>query len=398
MNNITTSIAQSLFNNENNLPAFEQVVTEFFRSELESSLNEILAYELTAFLDYEKYARSDNVNSRNGSYSRKMDTKFGSITLKIPRDRLGEFYTAFIPKYKRRDSSTEATILSLFEKGMTNSEIVSVIEELCGARYSGQTISNITDHALDCIDAFKKRTLNKEYAVVFLDGTAMALRRDTVSKEMVHIALGITVEGTKEILGYLTAPCESAEAWKELLQDIKDRGVEKVSLFCTDGLSGMEEAINDLFPRSNIQRCMVHIQRNIKSKCRVKDQSDIMSDFKTVYKADDKEEAQAKFNEFLEKWGKKYPKIKGSLEKTSNLFTFYDYPESVRSTIYTTNLIEANNKQLKRNFKKKEQFPNEQAQEKYLVSEFNKYNQKNMGRVHKGFGKTVRSDWFKDEG
>ncbi len=173
-----------------------------------------MAYELTAFLDYEKYARSDNANCRNGSYSRKIDTKFGSITVKIPRDRLGEFYTSFLPKYKRRDESTEATILSLFEKGLTNSEIAAMIQELCGVKYSRQTISNITDHVIESIDAFKNRTLNDEYAVIYLDGTAMAMRRDTVSKEMVHIALGVRTDGTKEILGYLIAPTESALAPK----------------------------------------------------------------------------------------------------------------------------------------------------------------------------------------
>ena len=127
--------------------------------------------------------------------------------------------------------------MDLFEEGMSHSEICSMIQKLCGARYSKQTISNITDKALECVDSFKNRILNKEYAVVYLDGTSMPLRRDTVSREMVHIALGITVEGTKEILGYMIAPNESAEIWEELLKDLKSRGVERISLFCTDGLS-----------------------------------------------------------------------------------------------------------------------------------------------------------------
>ena len=203
MNYFTTELMKNLFANENNLPAFEQTVTELFRSQLEKSLNEILAYELTAFLDYERYERSDNLNSRNGSYQRKLDTKYGQITLNFPRDRLGEFYTSLISRYRRRDFSTEETILDLYEEGMTNTEIANIIQKLCGTRYSKQTISNITDKALESIESFKNRPLNKEYAVVFLDGTSMALRRDTVAKEMVHIGLGITVEGTKEILGYL---------------------------------------------------------------------------------------------------------------------------------------------------------------------------------------------------
>lgn len=396
MNYFTTELMKNLFANENNLPAFEQTVTELFRSQLEKSLNEILAYELTAFLDYERYERSDNLNSRNGSYQRKLDTKYGQITLNIPRDRLGEFYTSLIPRYRRRDFSTEETILDLYEEGMTNTEIANIIQKLCGTRYSKQTISNITDKALESIESFKNRPLNKEYAVVFLDGTSMALRRDTVAKEMVHIGLGITLEGTKEILGYLNAPTESAEAWSQLLYSFKDRGLERVSLFCMDGLSGMENVIEDIFPQSNIQRCLVHIQRNISNKARVADRKQIATDFKQVYKSRDKKTAQKELDSFIGKWGKKYPSISKSLISNQHLFTFYDYPESVRSTIYTTNLIEGNNKQLKRNFKKKEQFPNEQSQEKYLVCEFNKYNEKHMNHVHRGFGQTVRSDWFKD--
>ena len=143
MNYFTTSLMKNLFSNDNNLPAFEQAVTELFRSELEKSLNEILAYELTAFLDYEPYARTNNENSRNGSYQRKFDPKYGTITLNIPRDRMGEFFTSLLPKYRRRDLFTETTILDLFEEGMSHSEICSMIQKLCGARYSKQTISNI---------------------------------------------------------------------------------------------------------------------------------------------------------------------------------------------------------------------------------------------------------------
>ena len=396
MNYFTTSLMKSLFTNDNNLPAFEQAVSELFRSELEKSLNEILAYELTAFLDYEPYQRTDSQNSRNGFYERKLDTKYGPLTLRIPRDRLGEFFTSLIPKYRRRDFSTEATILDLFEEGMSNSEICTIIRKLCGHHYSKQTISNITDKTLECIDSFKNRTLNKEYPVIYLDGTSMALRRDTVSREMVHIALGITLEGTKEILGYKIAPNESSEIWKELLEDLRSRGVERVSLFCTDGLSGMENVISESFPASNIQRCLVHIQRNLCAKTRVSDRKEVANDFKEVYRSKTKEDASSAFDQFIEKWKHKYPSMVKSLSNNENLFTFYDYPECIRQTIYSTNLIEGNNKQLKRSFKKKEQFPTEQSEEKYLVIQFNRYNEKNKNHIHRGFGQTIREDWFKD--
>ena len=394
MNYFTTSLMKKLFTNENNLPAFELAISELFRSELEKSINDILEYELTAFLDYEKYSRSDNYNSRNGSYQRKLDTKYGQLTLKIPRDRFGEFFSVMVPRYQRRDLSTEQTIIDLYDKGMTNNEIASIVKNLCGIHYSKQTISNITDKVIANVEAFKNRPLSKEYAVIYADATCMALRRDTVSKEAVHIAIGITPEGTKEILGYSIAPIESSENWQELFENFRTRGLEKVSLFCIDGLAGMETVIEECFPMAKIQRCLVHVSRNISKKVRVSDRKEVLQDFKEVYQSKTKTKAEEELKQFIKEWKRKYPKVIETLEKNEHLFTYYSYPESVRSSIYTTNLIEGYNKQLKKSFKKKEQFPNEQSMEKYLVSQFEQYNLKHMNRVHKGFGKVRYDEWF----
>ena len=190
MNYFTTSLMKNLFTNENNLPAFELAISELFRSELEKSINDILEYELIAFLDYEKYSRSDNYNSRNGSYQRKLDTKYGQLTLKIPRDRFGEFFSVMVPRYQRRDLSTEQTIIDLYDKGMTNNEIASIVKNLCGIHYSKQTISNITDKVIANVEALKTRPLSKEYAVIYADATCMG---HSVQRS-VHIAIGITPE------------------------------------------------------------------------------------------------------------------------------------------------------------------------------------------------------------
>lgn len=394
MNYFTTSLMKNLFTNDNNLPVFEQAVSELFRSELEKSINEILEYELTSFLDYERYDRSDNDNSRNGCYYRKLDTKYGILNLRIPRDRLGEFYSVLIPKYQRRDHSTNQTIIDLYQAGLTNSEIATMVQKLCGATYSKQTVSNITDKVITNIEAFKNRPLSKEYAVVYTDATCLSLRRDTVNKEAVHIAIGITVEGTKEILGYSIAPNESAEIWTELLNSFKQRGLERISLICTDGLQGMENVISETFPQAKIQRCIVHICRNISAKVRVSDRKGILDDFKEVYNSKTKEQAETTLNGFKDKWKRKYPQVIKILENNHHLFTYFDYPKEVRSSIYTTNLIEGVNKQIKRKFKSKEQFPTEQSMEKYLVSQFEQYNDKFMNRVHRGFGQTTRDQWF----
>lgn len=394
MNYFTTSLMKNLIANDNNLPLFEEAVAELFRSELEKSINEILEHELTLFLDYERYDRSNNEDYRNGSYIRTFNTKYGVLNIKMPRDRLGLFYSSLLPKYRRHDHSTDQTIIDLFDKGLSNQDISSIVNHLCGASYSKQTVSNITDKCIENIDKFKSRQLSKEYAVVYTDATCMALRRDTVAKEAVHIAVGITVEGTKEILGYSIAPNESAEIWKELLEDFKSRGLESVSLFCTDGLAGMEEVIEQTFPAAKIQRCLVHISRNIAAKVRVTDRKEILDDFKEVYNASKLEEALSNLETFTSKWKRKYPRVIDILDKNTHLLTYFDYPKEVRHSIYSTNLIEGFNKQLKKKFKLKEQFSTETSMEKYLVSQFNQYNEKFMNRIHKGFGLVGRDQWF----
>ena len=396
MNYFTSSNMKNLFTNENNLPLFEEAISELFRSELEKSINEILEYELTSFLDYERYDRSDNNDYRNGSYQRRFNTRYGILNINMPRDRLGEFYSSLLPRYQRHDHSTDKTILDLFQSGLSNSDIASIVEKLCGASYSKQTVSNITDKCIGNIEAFKNRRLSSEYAIVYTDATCMSLRRDTVAKEAVHIAVGIRIDGGREILGYAIAPNESAETWKELLNSFKERGLERISLICTDGLAGMESVIEETFPQSKTQRCLVHVSRNICAKVRVKDRKEILDDFKEVYNAKDKSLALQSLGELKNKWIKRYPKVIEMLEKNEHMLTFFDYPKEVRHSIYTTNLIEGINKQIKRKFKIKEQFPTEQSMEKYLVSQFNQYNDKFMNRVHRGFGQTMREQWFND--
>ena len=396
MNHFTTLLIRNLLNNEHNLPEFESVLSEVFRQQLEEAVNDVLSYELDQFLGYERYKHTDKKDSRNGfKPERKIDTKYGPITIRMPRDRLGLFMSSLIPAYMRRTQETENSIIDLFDLGLTNSEITEAVEKMFGAKVSRGTVSNITNRIISNIDSFKNRRLAKEYAVVYIDATMMPLRRDTVQKEAVHIALGIRTDGTKEIIDYSIAPNESKTNWKEMIESIRERGVERVALFCTDGLNGMEEVIASVYPMSRIQRCLLHVQRNISSKCRVSDRAEITEDFKAVYTASDKNTAQNQLANFNRKWSRKYPKIIESLRSNTNMFTFYDFPKEIRSSIYTTNMIESYNKQLKRHFKAKEQFPTELSEEKFLVSQFERYNEKFLNRIHKGFGK-ITDFWFSD--
>ncbi|HIF1022962.1 TPA: IS256 family transposase [Enterococcus faecium] len=378
MPNFTTEIMETLINKGD--------LDELFRCHLELAVNSLLQAELTAFLDYEKYDRAgfNSGNSRNGNYSRSFRTEYGELNLVIPRDRNGKFSQQTLPAYKRTNDSLETTIIQLFQKGITMSEISELIEKMYGHHYTPQTISNMTKIVSEDIIAFKERSLESRYSVIFMDATHIPLKRQTVSKEAVYIVIGIRLDGTKEVLGFSLAPTESAYVWKEILQDLKDRGLKEVLLVVTDGLSGINDSIHSVYPNAQFQQCCVHISRNIAHKVRVSDRQEICSDFKLVYQASSKEEANNQIRFMIDKWKKQYPRVVKLLMNPA-ILTFYNFPPSIRRTIYSTNLIEGFNKQLKKYTKRKEQFPNEVSLERFLVSQFNNYNQKFLCRVHKGF-------------
>ncbi|MDV4491076.1 IS256 family transposase [Enterococcus faecium] len=378
MPNFTTEIMETLINKGD--------LDELFRCHLELAVNSLLQAELTAFLDYEKYDRAgfNSGNSRNGNYSRSFRTEYGELNLVIPRDRNGKFSQQTLPAYKRTNDSLETTIIQLFQKGITMSEISELIEKMYGHHYTPQTISNMTKIVSEDIIAFKERSLESRYSVIFMDATHIPLKRQTVSKEAVYIVIGIRLDGTKEVLGFSLAPTESAYVWKEILQDLKDRGLKEVLLVVTDGLSGINDSIHSVYPNAQFQQCCVHISRNIAHKVRVSDRQEICSDFKLVYQASSKEEANNQIRFMTRKWKKQYPRVVKLLMNPA-ILTFYNFPPSIRRTIYSTNLIEGFNKQLKKYTKRKEQFPNEESLERFLVSQFNNYNQKFLCRVHKGF-------------
>ncbi|WP_326716648.1 IS256 family transposase [Vagococcus jeotgali] len=378
MNNFTTEIMETLINKGD--------LDDLFRHHLELAINSLLKAELTAFLDYEKYDRSgfNSGNSRNGNYSRSFKTEYGELNLVIPRDRNGEFSQQTLPAYKRTNDSLETTIIQLFQKGITMSEISDLIEKMYGHYYTPQTISNISKIVSEDVLAFKERTLEAKYSVVFMDATHIPVKRKTVAKEAIYIVIGIRLDGTKEVLGFTIAPTESAYIWKEILQDLKDRGLEEVLLVVTDGLSGIHDSIHSVYPNAQFQQCCVHISRNIAHKVRVSDRQEVCNDFKLVYQAASKEEAMNQISFMIDKWKKQYPRVVKLLLNPA-ILTFYNFPPSIRRTIYSTNLIEGFNKQLKKYTKRKEQFPNEESLERFLVSQFNEYNQKFLGRVHKGF-------------
>ena len=380
MSNLNTELMETLLKNDS--------LDEFFRSHLEKAINDLLQNELTAFLGYEKYSVEGygTGDSRNGSYTRSLDTKYGKLELVIPRDRKGWFDQKLIPDYARRTDDLETTIITLYRKGITTREIADLIEKLYGHHYSPATVSNITEAVQTQVQAFHNRPLSERYVVIFMDATYLNVRRDSVAKEPLHVLLGITPEGNREVLDYALYPTESAANYEEMLVNLKNRGVKQVLLFASDGLQGMRDAVKRQFPESEHQQCWVHLSRTVSRYIRQKDRKAVLGDLKKVYQAVDAEKAQKELEAFLEKYKHTYPRLHKVFDQAEpSLFQFYKFPEPIRSSLYTTNLIERNNKGLKHTAKVKEQFPNEDSLDRYACCYYSDTNRKYADRAQRGF-------------
>ena len=233
-----------------NFLAQKQDIDEFFRTSLETAMNDLLQAELSAFLGYEPYDKVgyNSGNSRNGSYSRQFETKYGTVQLSIPRDRNGNFSPALLPAYGRRDDHLEEMVIKLYQTGVTTREISDIIERMYGHHYSPATISNISKATQENVAAFHERSLEANYSVLFLDRTYLPLRHGTVSKECIHIVLGMTPEGQKAVLGYGIAPNENNASWSTLLDKLQNQGIEQVSLVVTDGFKRLEQIVSQAYP------------------------------------------------------------------------------------------------------------------------------------------------------
>lgn len=379
MSNLNTELMNTLLKNES--------IEEFFRQQLETAINALLQCELSAFLGYEKHDSNGwgSGNNRNGSYTRLFDTRYGTLNLVIPRDRNGEFQQQTVPKHQRKEDALETTVIQLYQKGITTREISDLIEKMYGHHYSAQTVSNITQSVIEQVEAFHSRAVSDKYAVIYCDATFLNLRRDTVAKEALHVILGITPEGYKEVLDYALYPSESAANYEEMLMNLKNRGLEQVLLFVSDGLAGLKEAFTRQFPKAKHQSCWVHLDRTVSRLVRNNDRKTILADLKKVYTQNTSEKADAELNDFLEKYRSKYKKLDTIFSSRDSLYSFYKFPSSIRASIYTSNLIENNNKGLKHRAKLKEQFPNEDALERFVCSYYCEYNRTHSTRIHRGF-------------
>lgn len=379
MSDFNTKILEALLKNDS--------IEEIFRQELENALNQLFVIELDAFLNYDKYDPSgyNSGNSRNGSYTRILHTEYGDLHLMIPRDRIGEFHQRTIPPYKRNTDTLENSIIQMYSHGITTREISDLIEKMYGQYYTAQTVSNIARAVESNVQAFHNRPINKQYAVIYCDATYLSVRRDSVAKEALHIIVGITPDGIKEVLDFALFPSESAANYKSMLEHLKGYGLEDVLLFVTDGLKGIRDAVLTVYPKAKYQACWTHLCRNVLKYVRAKDKAVVMEDLKPVYSSKNREDAINALYDFMKKYQGIYPRVIDVLNDLDSLFTFYAFPEKIQRSIYTTNLIENFNKNLKRGTKRKEQFPNEDSLERYVCTFCMDYNKQFGERVHRGF-------------
>jgi transposase-like protein len=332
---------------------------------LSETLEGMLNAELDEELGYSKYdyksKRTDN--TRNGSTSKKVKSKLGEIEVKTPRDRDGIFEPRILKKRQTDISGIDDQIISMYAKGMTNRDIETHINDIYGFNASPSLISRITDKVLPLAKEWQNRPLESVYAIMFLDAIHFNVRKDaTVVKKAVYIAIGINLEGEKDVLGMWIGENESSRFWLNVVTEMRNRGVKDVLIASVDGLNGFSDAIRSVFPKTEIQRCILHQIRNSTKYISYKDLKEFMSDLKLVYKAATEDAALYQLDVLDEKWSKKYfNAVKSWQNNWDELSTYFKYPPEIRKLIYTTNNIENFNRQLRKVTKPKTVYPTDDS-------------------------------------
>ena len=360
---------------------FKETIAEFMEKGLDAELEDELGYS-----KYD-YRNKETENSRNGHSSKTLRTSFGDVEVSVPRDRKSEFEPQLLKKNQTSISQDiEEKILSMYAKGMTTGDIEAHIRDIYGIDVSDSTVSRITDKILPVAKEWQQRPLESVYAVVFLDAIHYHVRSEgQVVKKAVYIAIGINLDGRKSVLGMWVGENESAKFWTTVLNGLRNRGVEDIFIACTDNLTGFSAAIEAVFPKTEVQNCIIHQLRNSSRYVSYKDLKALMADLKAVYGAVDEQAALDALDVFSEHWDKKYPRISQSWrDNWANLSTYFKYPQEVRRLIYTTNAIEGFNRQLRKVTKSKSVFPTDDSLFKMLYLAMMDITKKWTGR---------RQDW-----
>lgn len=344
----------------------EALIKQFMQRFYESALQG----ELEHHLGYSKGEKSEETkgNQRNGYSSKSINTESGKIDINVPRDRTGEFEPEIIPKHSRRLPGFNDKVLYLYAQGLTQQEIADQLKDLYHTEVSQELISKVTDMVNEDVKEWRNRPLDSVYPIIYLDALVVKVRSDgAVSNHAVYVALGVDLEGHKEVLGLWVSQNEGAKFWLRVLTELQNRGLEDILIACIDGLSGFSEAITSVYPQTQVQSCIVHAVRNSLKFVSWKERKKVAADLKKIYQSPTREAAEQELQEFRKNWDEKHPIIgqqwENNWEKLSVLFS---YPADIRKAIYTTNAIESLHHSLRRVLKHKKSFPNEESMMKVL--------------------------------
>lgn len=337
--------------------------SELFHSIKKEVVERILEREMEVQIGYEKHDSSPSSNRRNGTSDKTIITETGPVNIAIPRDRDGAFEPLLIPKHQRRFPEMDEKIISMYARGMSVRDIQATLEELYGVKASPELISNVTDEVLETVTLWQNRPLSILYPIMYLDAIQVKIKdQNQVVNKAVYLAIGVTMDGLKEILGLWVSQNEGSKFWLQILTELKNRGVKDIFIACCDGLTGFPDAINAVFPKTQIQLCIVHLVRNSLKYVPWKHMKAVAHDLKAIYTSATEEQALQALEDFENKWGKAYPTIAPMWRRHwHHIMTFLAYPDFIRKAIYTTNAIEAINRQIRKIIKTKGLFPNDQA-------------------------------------
>ena len=335
---------------------FQQMLTKIT---VEAALNA----ELDDHLGFERHEQSEADNNRNGYASKTNRTEAGQFELDTPRDRAGSFEPKLVKKHQRRFTSMDDKIIFLYAQGMTTREIVTTVKEMYGADVSATLISKVTDAVIEQVIEWPSRPLDAVYPIIYLDCIVVKIRQDKkVINKAIYLALGVNMEGHKELLGLWLSENEGAKFWLNVLTELQNRGVKDILIACVDGLKGFPDAINIAFPETQIQLCIVHMVRNSMKYVPWKDYKAVTADLKKIYKSVTEDEALLELDNFSNRWDDKYPQLSRSWRSHwHNLNTLFGYPEDIRRAIYTTNAIESMNSVVRKAIKKRKLFPTDDS-------------------------------------
>src|SRR6201998_502470 len=326
--------------------------------------------ELTHHLGYEKHEPAGHLsgNSRNGTSRKTLKGDFGEAEIEVPRDRNGTFEPQIVPRHERRFTGFDDKILSMYARGMTTREIQGHLQEIYGVEVSPSLISEVTDAVIEELKAWQTRPLEPLYPILFLDALMVKMRHDgRVENRAVYVAIGIGLDGRKDVLGLWTSANEGGKFWLQELTDLRNRGVKDIFIACVDGLKGFPQAIETVFPQAQVQTCIVHLVRASLNYVGWKERKQVAADLKAVYRAATAEEAEHMLTEFAAKWYNRFASIAALWRRQwPQVIPFFAFPAEIRKVIYTTNAVESLNMSLRKVIKTRGSFPNQEAAVKLL--------------------------------